>query len=58
MKIKIEIDCTPDEFQDLFIPSERQEEFVRVTYDAYVDALQKMMWKNVDPHGFINPKDE
>ena len=58
MKIKIEIDCTPDEFQDLFVPSERQEEFVRVTYDAYVDALQKMMWKNVDPHGFINPKDE
>ena len=58
MKITIEMDCTPEEFQDLFIPSERQEEFVRVTYDAYVDALQKMMWKNIDPHGFIKPKDE
>jgi len=52
------MDCTPEEFQDLFVPSARQEEFVRVTYDAYVDALQKMMWKNIDPHGFINPKDE
>ena len=58
MKITIEMDCTPEEFQDLFVPSARQEEFVRVTYDAYVDALQKMMWKNIDPHRFINPKDE
>jgi hypothetical protein len=58
MKIKIEIDCTPHEFQELFIPSDRQQEFVEATYDAYVDALQKMMWKQIDPYNYIKTKDD
>lgn len=58
MKIRIEIDCTPQEFQELFIPSDRQQEFVEVTYDAYVDALQKMMWKQIDPYNYIKTKDD
>ena len=55
MKVTIELNCTPDEFQEMFVPSDKQQEFVVKTYDAYVDALQKMIWKQVDPHNFVNP---
>lgn len=57
MKVKIELDCTPDEFKELFIPSDRQAEFMTLTYDAYVDALQKMMWKQIDPYNFTKKDD-
>jgi lipoate-protein ligase A len=53
MKVTIEIEGKPEEFQELFVPSEKQHEFLIKTYDAYVDALQKMMWKQVDPHDFL-----
>lgn len=52
MKINIELDCTAEEFQELFIPSERQHEFIRVTYDAYVQALGELVKKQIDPHKF------
>lgn len=58
MKVTIEVDCTTEEFKDLFVPSERQAEFVEATYNAYVDALQKMMWKQIDPYDFIKPRNE
>lgn len=58
MKVKIELDCTPQEFQEMFIPSEKQHEFLTVTYDAYVDALQKMIWKQIDPYNFTKLKDD
>jgi hypothetical protein len=54
MKVKLELDLTPEEFQEMFIPSEKQGEFLTKTYDAYVDALQKMMWKQIDPNNFLN----
>ena len=57
MKVTIELDCTPDEFKELFIPSDRQAEFMTLTYDAYVDALQKMMWKQIDPYNFTKKDD-
>ena len=58
MKVKIEIECAAHEFQELFIPSDRQQEFIETTYNAYVDALNKVMWTQVDPHNFIKTKDE
>jgi len=58
MKVKIELDCTPEEFQEMFIPSDKQQEFLTVTYDAYVDALQKMVWKQIDPYKFTSTKDD
>lgn len=58
MKVKLELDLTPAEFQELFVPSEKQHEFLTKTYDAYVDALQKMMWKQVDPHNFLNQSEK
>jgi hypothetical protein len=39
MKIKIELDLTPDEAQDLFVPSSKQKEFAQALYKAYIDAL-------------------
>lgn len=39
MKIKIEIEATPDDIQDLFIPSSKQKEFAQALYKAYIDAL-------------------
>jgi hypothetical protein len=41
VKIKIEIDMTPDEVQDLFIPSNKQKEFAEALYKAYIDAMSK-----------------
>lgn len=41
MKIKIELDMTPEEVQDLFIPSHKQKEFAEALYKAYIDAMSK-----------------
>lgn len=57
MKINIEIDITPQEVQELFVPSEKQHEFLTKTYDAYVDALNSFMKKQIDPHGMIWNRD-
>ena len=52
MKIKLEMDITTEEFQDLFVPGERQQEFQVKLYNAYTSALQKFMWDQVDPYSF------
>lgn len=49
MKVKVELDLTPDEAKELFVPSDKQTEFSMMLYDAYVDAFKKMVWKQVDP---------
>lgn len=41
MKIKLEVDMTPEEVQDLFIPSTKQKEFAEALYKAYIDAMSK-----------------
>ena len=52
MKVKIELDLTPEEAKDLFVPSDKQTEFMRVTYDAYVKAVQATVLDHVDPYNF------
>ena len=52
MKVTIELDVTPEEFKELFVPSERQQEFVEVTYNAYAEALRKLVLKQIDPYDF------
>jgi hypothetical protein len=49
MKVKLEIDLTPEEAKELFVPSDKQTEFGMMLYDAYVDAFKKTMWSHVDP---------
>ena len=56
MKIKLEMDITTEEFQELFIPGERQQEFQMKLYDAYSEALKKFMWNQVDPYNFTGGK--
>lgn len=56
MKIKIEMDITPHEFQEVFIPGDKQDEFMVKTYDAYVEGLRNMWLDQVDPHNFLNRK--
>ena len=58
MKLNIEIDGTPEEFQELFVPGEKQTEFMKLTYDAYVAALQKMIAQQIDPYEFLKPFDK
>ena len=57
MNIKIEIEITPEEFQELFIPSEKQTEFLTMTYDAYTKAFQQLVQRQIDPHGMIWKRD-
>jgi hypothetical protein len=58
MKLNIEIDGTPEEFQELFVPGDKQTEFMKLTYDAYVAALQKMIAQQIDPYQFLKPFDK
>ena len=48
MKIKIEIDLTPEEAQELFIPGEKQKEFAEAMTLAYFNAMQKVATGAVD----------
>jgi len=58
MKIKIELELTPKEAQECFVPGDKQDEFMTKTYDAYVAALRGMVWDQIDPHNFFNRKNE
>lgn len=48
MKLKIELDISPEEAQDLFIPSDKQKEFAQELYKAYINALTKAATGAVD----------
>jgi len=52
MKIKLEMDLTSTEFQEMFVPGDRQHEFAIKTYDAYVEALRRMVLDQIDPNNF------
>jgi len=58
MKVTIELDVTPEEFKELFVPSDRQQEFVEVTYDAYAEALRRLVLKQIDPYNFTGIQNE
>ena len=51
MKVKIEMDLTPQEAQELFVPGDRQTEFMSKSYDAYMQAMTQLVSKNIDPYG-------
>lgn len=52
MKLKVELDLTPDEAKELFVPGDKQTEFTMKLYDAYQDAVAKMIWAHIDPNNF------
>lgn len=41
----------------MFVPSEKQAEFISVTYDAYVKALNDLLKKQIDPYNFTGLHD-
>jgi hypothetical protein len=43
VKVRIEIDCTPEEMKELLIPSDKQAEFAAKAYQAMVEAMGKAM---------------
>ena len=53
MKIKMEMDLTPEEAKELFVPSEKQTEFTTMLYDAYVKMMQETILKHVDPNNMM-----
>lgn len=53
MKIKIEFDLTPEEAKEFFVPSDKQAEFNKLLYDAYVNAVQETVLKHVDPYNYM-----
>jgi len=55
--VRIEIEGNPEEFQELFVPSDRQQEFMEMTFDAYTEALKKIIWQQIDPHNFTGLAD-
>ena len=57
MKIKMEVDLTPEEFKELFVPGDKQSEFTMRIYDAYTQAFTTFMQRQIDPHGMIWKKD-
>jgi hypothetical protein len=56
MKVNISIDLTPEEAKDLFVPGNKQQEFMTQTYDAYVAALKGMVWDQIDPYNYFKNK--
>lgn len=55
--MKVTIDLTPEEFKQLFVPSEKQTEFAVKAYDAYVKMFHESMMQNIDPHNLFRPKE-
>ena len=41
MKINIELDCSPEEFKELFIPGDKQTEFTTEFYNAMQKSFVK-----------------
>lgn len=58
MKLKMELDLTPDEAKELFVPGDKQTEFTVKLYDAYTKALNDMIWKHVDPYNYMGKKSD
>lgn len=44
---------TPEEAKEFFVPSDKQAEFSKMLYDAYVKAVQETVLKHVDPHNYM-----
>lgn len=53
MKIKMEMDLTPEEAKELFVPSDKQSEFSLMLYDAYVKMVQETVLNHIDPNNMM-----
>lgn len=53
MKIKMEMDLTPEEAKKLFVPSDKQTEFSLMLYDAYAKMVQETVLNHIDPNNMM-----
>lgn len=56
MKVTVEIELTSQEFQEVFIPGDKQVEFLNQTYNAFAEGMARLAWKQVDPYGVFKEK--
>lgn len=56
MKINVEVDLTPEEAKELFVPSEKQTEFGTQMYEQWLSAVQKSTMDLMNPANYM--KDE
>jgi len=57
MKINVEIDLTPDEAKELFVPSEKQAEFGTQLYERWLEAVQKSTLDLMNPINYTKGQD-
>lgn len=57
MKINIEIDLTPEEAKELFVPSEKQAELGTQLYQSWLEAVQKSTWDMMNPEKYSKGQD-
>lgn len=55
MKVRMEIEMTPEEAQQMIVQnSDQQTKIYAALYDAYMNGLKNVFWNHVDPDGNIN----
>jgi hypothetical protein len=52
MKVTIEIDMTPEEARELFVPSDQQAELGRQLYQQWFSAVQKSTMDMMNPANY------
>lgn len=56
MKVTIELDMTPEEAKELFVPSEKQAEFGTELYNKWLEAIQKSTMELTNPMNYVKGK--
>jgi len=54
IKVTMTIEMRADEFEDLFVPGDAATEFRMKTYDAFVEALHRLVEKQIDPNNVFS----
>ena len=57
MKINIEIDMTPEEAKELFVPSEKQAELGTQLYQGWLEAVHKNTLDLMNPANYSKGQD-
>ena len=58
MKINIEIDMTPEEAKELFVPSEKQAELGTQIYQGWLEAVHKNTIDLMNPANYTTGKND
>ena len=56
--MKITVDITPEEFQELFVPGDKQSDFAVKVYDAYAQVFTEIAKGQIDPYNMFGWKND